>query len=429
MIRYNIEIIIFQGIFIILYELLLKKETFFTCNRIYLFTTYILSLLLPLIEIDFFKRYFSSSHFEMFSEEFVTTIPKEGLRLHTDGVMGVNANMTLFEYVFYVGVIVACMVFILKIWGLIQLILKNPKEKTKAFTLVKISNENVAFSFFRYVFIGDCYTGKDRESVIAHENKHIEGWHSLDLIFFELQRMLFWFNPLVYLYQNYMSLVHEFIVDAQIVNNTPSKKHYYKMLIAQAFSTNMRSLINSFSTPSLIKKRIIMLGKSKSDPKQLFKYLVMLPVVALMLCYSACSLDQTIEENITSTIPKIQQTTKNTDVATAIQRTNPIFPGCETSKNEKRCLSAKVQKMILNNFDTSLLSVLEGKTHQRLHVAFKIAEDGMVTAIKVRAPHPDLEEEAIRVMKLCPRLAPAKIDDKSVAVSFYMPVVLTAKKT
>ena len=47
MITYIIQIIAFQLIFLLVYEALLKKETFFNYNRWYLLSTSVLSLLLP----------------------------------------------------------------------------------------------------------------------------------------------------------------------------------------------------------------------------------------------------------------------------------------------------------------------------------------------------------------------------------------------
>ena len=55
MLHYIIQTIAFQLFFLLVYDLFLKKETFFNWNRIYLLTTAVLSLILPFIKVESFK--------------------------------------------------------------------------------------------------------------------------------------------------------------------------------------------------------------------------------------------------------------------------------------------------------------------------------------------------------------------------------------
>ena len=52
MVQYSIQVICFQGLFLLAYYAFLRRETFFTYNRMYLLGTAALSLLLPFIKID-----------------------------------------------------------------------------------------------------------------------------------------------------------------------------------------------------------------------------------------------------------------------------------------------------------------------------------------------------------------------------------------
>ena len=56
MINYIIQVILFQVLFLAIYDFFLSKETFFTKNRWYLLSTPILSFLLPLIKIPTFQK-------------------------------------------------------------------------------------------------------------------------------------------------------------------------------------------------------------------------------------------------------------------------------------------------------------------------------------------------------------------------------------
>jgi bla regulator protein blaR1 len=52
MLAFILQVVLFQLLFLLVYEVLLKKETFFTYNRWYLLATSVISLLLPLIKIE-----------------------------------------------------------------------------------------------------------------------------------------------------------------------------------------------------------------------------------------------------------------------------------------------------------------------------------------------------------------------------------------
>jgi beta-lactamase regulating signal transducer with metallopeptidase domain len=146
---------------------------------------------------------------------------------------------------------------------------------------VIVPNSEVAFSFFRSIFLGEKVVEADHEGIIQHELVHIKQRHSLDLLFFELMRIVGWFNPLVYIYQNRISEMHEFIADAQVTKT--HKKEQYQLLLSQVFQTQNISFINQFHQSSLIKKRIVMLTKAKSKQILKLKYLVLAPVVMAML--------------------------------------------------------------------------------------------------------------------------------------------------
>ena len=95
------------------------------------------------------------------------------------------------------------------------------------------------------------------------------------------------------MYQNRIMSLHEFIADAQAVKNE-SKNQYYQNLLSQVFQTKNISFINPFFKKSLIKKRIIMLQKSKSKQVRLFKYALLIPLVFGMLIYSSCEKENRI---------------------------------------------------------------------------------------------------------------------------------------
>ena len=68
MINYIIQVVLFQVLFLAIYDFFLSKETFFTKNRWYLLSTPIVSFLLPLVQIPSFQK--------VIPQEYVTYLPE-----------------------------------------------------------------------------------------------------------------------------------------------------------------------------------------------------------------------------------------------------------------------------------------------------------------------------------------------------------------
>jgi len=288
MIQYILESIAFQLLFLIVYDLFLKKETFFQWNRVYLIGTYVLSLVLPWVKIEALKTKVSETTFSY--PEFLWNRND----LEVSGLSGTNDLVSWFTIVLIAGMAIAAFIFVFKLYQLKKLKDKGTIQHLNDFTQIVIRNSEIAFSFFKSVFLGDKVLDKDYESIVAHELVHIRQGHSYDLVFFELLRIINWFNPLVYVYQNRISELHEFIADAQV--SKTHKKEQYQLLLSQVFQTENISFINPFFKSSLIKKRIVMLQKSKSKRVFQLKYVVLVPLILGMLFYTSCESEVKTDE-------------------------------------------------------------------------------------------------------------------------------------
>ncbi|MBC8753227.1 energy transducer TonB [Kordia sp. YSTF-M3] len=109
-----------------------------------------------------------------------------------------------------------------------------------------------------------------------------------------------------------------------------------------------------------------------------------------------------------------------------------IYPGCQkatTNKERKRCMAEKISAFVGENFNTRLGKKLKLDGIIRIYVVFKINEQGKAVEIRSRAPHPELEKEAIRVVRRLPRMQPAAIEGVSVNVSYTLPIVFKIKSS
>ena len=302
MINYILQVILFQVLFLAIYDLLLSKETFFTKNRWYLLGTSMVSFFLPLTKIPSFQKATSQDFLIVLPE--IVLSPQKVIEKTLEPTQ-LETSINYLSILFWIGVAVFLIVFLLKLGTVFRLIIKNEKQKQHDVTLVLLSKTSKAFSFFNYIFLGKLLKPEQREKVIAHELVHTKQKHSLDLLFFEFLKIVMWFNPMVYLYQKRITLVHEYISD-NIAANQETKESYVNGLLASIFQVEHIGFVNQFYKQSLIKKRIRMIMKTQSKKINQLKYLLLIPVLGSMLFYVSCSED--FDEEITFT-KKLQPST------------------------------------------------------------------------------------------------------------------------
>ncbi|CAM1350803.1 M56 family metallopeptidase [Tenacibaculum crassostreae] len=281
MINYIIQVILFQVLFVAVYDFFLSKETFFTKNRWYLLSTALLSFLLPFFKIPTVQKAVPQEYYILLPE--VVLSPQKVIE-KTAWYQSVN----YLDVLFWSGCLLFLLVFIVKLERVIRLIVKHGIIKEANYKLVFLPKNSKAFSFFNYIFLGKEIPAEKQEKIIQHELVHSQQKHTLDLLFFEFLKIVMWFNPMVYVYQNRISLVHEYISD-EVVSKTTQKESYINNLLADIFQVEHISFINQFYKHSLIKKRIIMMTKTQSKKVKQLKYLLLIPLLGSMVLYTACS--------------------------------------------------------------------------------------------------------------------------------------------
>jgi len=112
------------------------------------------------------------------------------------------------------------------------------------------------------------------------------------------------------------------------------------------------------------------------------------------------------------------------DVPFAIIEDVPVYPGCKGNKEKLRaCLQEKITKHVNRKFNAELASDLGlSPGVKRIFVMFKIDKTGNITNVQARAPHVKLQQEAIRVVKLLPKMTPGKQRGRPVGVKYSLPI-------
>ena len=122
---------------------------------------------------------------------------------------------------------------------------------------------------------------------------------------------------------------------------------------------------------------------------------------------------------------EVEEVEEDIEVPFAVIENVPVFPGCDKGNNDakKKCMSDKITKFVQKKFNTDLAGDLGLSGRQRINVIFKIDKKGDIVGIRSRAPHPALEKEAARVIRLLPKMKPGKQRGKAVTVPYSLPII------
>lgn len=86
-------------------------------------------------------------------------------------------------------------------------------------------------------------------------------------------------------------------------------------------------------------------------------------------------------------------------------------------------MEEKVMQYVQTNFKTELAGDLGLEGRQRINVQFKIDRTGNVVNVRARAPHPELEKEAVKLIQRLPKMTPGKQRGKPVGVIYALPIL------
>ncbi len=284
MFHYILQTLIFQVLFIVLYDVFHKKDTFFTWNRLYLIITPLLSLLFPFIKI----QALSTPTSQVYANQLERVITLSSESLEVIGTTGPAENPTNWWLILYcIGAALSFLLLILKFYKLKILTSFSFTSTLKNNKIVTLPNSAQAFSFWNTIYLGDKLSTEEKKQILIHELVHVEQKHSLDQIWFEILKIALWWNPMIYIYQSRVTILHEYLADAAVIS-TIGKRNYIEQLLNATFQTQEITFVNQFFNQSLIKKRILMLQKTKSKTIAKFKYLLLIPVMTGILAYTSC---------------------------------------------------------------------------------------------------------------------------------------------
>jgi len=290
------------GLLLAVYYFLLEKEKMHHFNRFFLLFSLVFSLILPFIS------------FEVYVESI------EVITQHTVQAIPVSSAM-IKEKTDYLPIVLWC------IYGLVTSLLlirftanlrkiqrtinSNTTEKIQNTTLVLLDEKILPHTFLDCIFINkkDHENRKIEDELYTHELTHVRQKHTLDILFIEILKTLFWFNPIFVLYKKAIQLNHEFLADEKVVkayNNVP----FYQNLLLEKASWNNTFYLASNLNFLVTKKRLIMMTKTASAKMILLKKIALLPLFTGLI-YFLCA--ETVAQQKTESPQTHTPQTKSSD--------------------------------------------------------------------------------------------------------------------
>ena len=279
MLAYAIKSAIFLSIMYIPYMLILRKESFFHFNRILLVCIMLLSLILPLC--DFHALSIENNPIQ----EGMTTISMPVVMNESTPNITVAKGfnwVAVVLYIYLIGIIATILWKTIQISQLYRTIHKGVlwKDKQNGITIYCHAQDIAPFSWFNTIVISENDYQNNANEILCHEIGHIRHYHSLDILLVNIIETIQWWNPFSWLIASSLRDVHEYEADNEVRTSGVNIREYQILLIRKAVGSSSYAFANGFNH-SLLKKRITMMLRSKSNPWMRTKALYIIPMATI----------------------------------------------------------------------------------------------------------------------------------------------------
>ncbi|WP_411811737.1 M56 family metallopeptidase [Chryseobacterium scophthalmum] len=285
-----LKIILCSGILLGLYHLFLAKEKTFAFNRFYLIAALLFSLCIPFATIE--------------TKEVVKEIPAtvfiEGNEEPIEAQIVTPQESFDYTKALLIGYCIVSGILILKIgYSIIKIKkLKGRKIKYQNRTVFLLEQDLAPFSFWSTIYLSENYfkDSKIEDSVFLHEEIHVKQKHSLDILFVEVLKAVFWINPFVYFYKKAMVDNHEFIADESVISKNKNIKSYQELILQEILKQQNLPLIHQFNFNNT-KKRFIMMNNKNSKFAKVKNYLAVPAFAVLAIVFAEKTYAKDTSEN------------------------------------------------------------------------------------------------------------------------------------
>jgi len=268
------------SIFLIVYQLFMRRTTFLHFNRVYLVLGLIASFILP----AFKYTYEVKIAFNLMAVDNIDASVAPETFGEADSL---NYLWIIISMLYFAGIVFHSIRNIRSYRSFAKL--SEAGRETKKGKIKIIDNKNIKspFTVFGYIFINtENLSHTEENSILKHEITHVKQKHWIDLLLSECALLLQWFNPLMWLYVYFQKENHEFLADEAVLADGVSPALYQAVLINQQFRGPVFSFVNSFNYSNPL-NRLTMMKKVKTQPWKRMAILTLLPAFGLFFWASA----------------------------------------------------------------------------------------------------------------------------------------------
>ncbi len=430
LIQYQVEVAICMAALSLLYLWLWRKDTNFSFKRLLLLSIPLVAIILPVINVNTSL----TPQSETYPIQYLLYLPNQIEMLTTHATLANKPSWNIWEISFLIwsiGVFIMLtrlLVSYYKIW-----LIYHKSELSKAGDYWIVDNPIHSFSFFNLVMINRIHAESgEKEYILAHEKAHSRQWHSFDVLYLEIIKMLHWFNPFIWLITRESKQNMEYLADREVSAKTESIPYYQYAIVQHAANSGYQLLKTQFSKTNL-KKRIIMMNQPNIRKVHGWKLAIFLPFSSLLFfSFSMEFDDMDIRQELLDKMPLIKNDSPlsiqpNSIDYTSVQNdtiTNPsgeIFTVVEQPPVPTDGMTAYMQ-MLRNNLQYPESAKSMGITG-KVFVQFTVLKDGKLSDVKVvKGIGAGCDEEAVRVIREGPAWTPGKQRGKEVNVRMILPV-------
>lgn len=443
MLAYFLKVNVAIALFYAFYRLFFYKDTFFGWRRMALLCFFVLSAAVPLLNIQ--TWIVAQEPMVAIADLYANTVLPEFTIAPEIGINWTSTMQNSISILYWGGVGILFIHFLSQLIGIIRLSCQCRTLKIGNINVHLLPNAQGPFSFFQWIFINpSIHNEQELDEILTHEFTHASQWHSLDIIVSEIACILCWFNPFAWLMKREIRTNLEYMADASVLANGYDSKAYQYHLLGLSHHKAAATIYNNFNVLPL-KKRIKMMNKKRTREIGRTKYLMFLPLAALLMIISNIEavarttkeIALEVIEAVDTPIAKSTVATETLDIQSAelsLTITNPkdtIIPTPEDVVFEV----VEVMPEFPNGGMPGLMKYL-GKNVKypieahanniegRVVVHFIVNKDGSISNVGLtRSVDPLLDKEAIRVISDMPKWKPGMQRGKAVRVKYTVPVM------
>ena len=408
MIMYLLKLNIALILLFIFYKLMFTGDTFFSWRRATLIGMYFVAMLVP--GMDFSAWLSNSEGMTSIANEYATVVlPVVSISSEGRGALGWE-GIALIVYS-----VVVCVLLLRFLWQLIFIILLKNNSQTAYIhdtEVYVLTNDEGPFSFFNWIFINpERHKSDEVEEIMMHELTHCQQLHSIDIIFAELFCVVFWFNPFVWLLKREVRLNLEYLADNSVLANGKDNKEYQYHLLGLTYRKNVATITNNFNVLP-IKKRIKMMNKKETKGILKAKYMLYIPLVAMLLAISNI---ETIARNVAKVTASVEIQRKPKKAPERVYTVAEVMPTFKGNLYQWLSENLRYPK-----------DAVSRKEQGRVMVRFIVTDKGEVIKPEiVRSVTPSLDKEALRVVSKMPAWNPGRNGNKNVATKYMLPIIFS----